>query len=99
MGLGKIFKNLLLGSSAATDEPAEPVVYKGLTIEPEPIAEDGKFRTAGYISGELNGEPKRVKFIRADINSDRQTAVDHSISKAQQIIDEQGQKLLERSHL
>jgi len=99
MGLGKIFKNLLLGSSAATDEPTEPVVYKGLTIEPEPIAEDGKFRTAGFISGELNGEPKRVKFIRADINSDRQTSVDHSISKAQQIIDEQGQKLLERSHL
>ena len=99
MGLGKIFKNLLLGSSATTDEPVEPVVYKGLTIEPEPIAEDGKFRTAGYISGELNGEPKRVKFIRADINSDRQTAVDHSISKAHQIIDEQGQKLLERSHL
>jgi hypothetical protein len=99
MGIGKILKNLLLGSAAATEETSEPVAYKGLTIEPEPIAEDGKYRTAGYISGELDGELKRVQFIRADINSDRQAAIDHSISKAQQIIDERGAKLLEHSHL
>ena len=98
MGFGKLIKSLLLGSST-TDEPSEPVEYKGLTIEAAPINEDGKFRTAGYISGELDGEIKRVQFIRADTNSDKQTAIDHSISKARQIIDERGPGLLERSNL
>jgi hypothetical protein len=98
MGFGKLIKSLLVGSSAA-DEPSEPVEYKGLTIEAAPINEEGKYRTAGYISGEIEGEIKRVQFIRADINSDRQTAIDHSISKAQQIIDERGPELLERSNL
>lgn len=99
MGFGKLIKSLFVGSSAADNEVADPVEYKGLTIEAAPINEDGKFRTAGYISGELDGEAKRVQFIRADINSDRQAAIDHSVSKAQQIIDEQGPKLLERSNL
>ncbi len=99
MGFGKLIKSFLGGSSASVDQPSDPVEYKGLTIEAAPINEEGKFRTAGYISGELNGEIKRLHFIRADIHSDRQTAIDHSISKAQQIIEEQGAKLLERSHL
>ena len=96
MGLGKFFKSLLVGSPPP---PAEPVTYKGFTIEPEPIDEDGKYRTAGYISGELDGEVRRVRFIRADQNADHGTAVNHAIVKGQQIIDEQGQSLLGKTHL
>ena len=55
--------------------------------------------TAGFISGEVNGEAKRVQFIRADQNSDLQAAIDHSLAKASQIIDEQGAGLLEKTHL
>ncbi len=102
MGFGKLIKSLFSGSSSAVGAPiapSEPIEYKDLTIEAAPIDEGGKYRTAGYISGELDGETKRVQFIRADINSDRQTAIDHSISKARQIIDERGNKLLERSNL
>ena len=69
------------------------------TIEAAPIDEDGKFRTARFISGELDGEIKRIRYIRADQNTSRDTAIEHSISKAQQIIDEQGAKLLEKTHL
>jgi hypothetical protein len=64
-----------------------------------PINEDGKYRTAGFISGEVDGEVKRIQFIRADQNADLQSAIDHSISKAQQIIDEQGVSLLNKTHL
>ncbi len=99
MGFGKLIKSFLGGSSASEEKPSDPVEYKGLMIEAAPIKEEGKFRTAGYISGELDGEIKRVQFIRADIHSDRQIAIDHSISKAQQIINEQGAKLLKRSNL
>ncbi len=96
MALGNFFK-FILGDK--TPEASEPITYKGFTIEAMPLDEDGKFRTAGYISGELNGETKRIQFIRADQNADQQAAIDHSIAKAQQIIDEQGTRLLERDLL
>ena len=100
MALGKLFKSLLGGAIGdGQPEPTEPVDYKGFGIEAAPINEDGKYRTAGFISGEVNGEAKRVQFIRADQNSDLQAAIDHSLAKARQIIDEQGAGLLEKTHL
>lgn len=96
MAIGNFFKFILGGKTQAV---SDPVVYKGFTIEAAPIDEDGKYRTAGYISGELDGEIKRIQFIRADQNASEQMAIDHSITKAQQIIDEQGEKLLLKSLL
>lgn len=100
MALGKFFK-WLLGGAVGTDQPqpTTPVDYKGFAIEAAPLNEDGKYRTAGFISGEVDGEARRVQFIRADQNSDLQAAIDHSIVKARQIIDEQGSGLLEKTHL
>jgi len=102
MAFGKLFKSLFGGESTPS-QPKElqcdSFEYNGFKIEPAPIIEDGKFRTAGYISGELEGETKRIQFIRADQNGDQQLAIDHSRSKAKQIIDEQGQKLLMREQL
>jgi len=98
MALDNWFKSLLSGASSE-ENPADPVDYKGFAIEAAPIEEDGKYRTAGYISRDLTGEMKRVKFIRSDQNSGRDAAIVHSISKAQQIIDEQGEKLLQKNHL
>jgi hypothetical protein len=100
MALGKFFKSLLGGAAGGGQpEPSEPVAYKGFSIEAAPVNEDGKFRTAGFISGELDGETKRIRFIRADQTADHGSAVDHSISKARQIIDEQGKSLLKKSQL
>ena len=100
MVLGKFFKSIFAGSSSTSREDvSEPIAYKEFTIEASPINEDGKYRTAGYISGELDGEIKRIQFIRADQSSDKQAAIDHSISKARQIIDEQGMGLLKKSQL
>ena len=100
MAIGKFFKSLVGGAVAKTQPaPAEPVQYKDLTIEPEPIEEDGKFRTAGYICGEVDREPRRVRFIRADQHGDPRSAADHAVAKGRQIIDEQGKALLKKSHL
>ena len=71
----------------------------GFAIEAAPIYEDGKYRSAGFISGELDGETRRIQFIRADQNGDLQAAIDHSLVKARQIIDEQGKQLLRKTHL
>jgi hypothetical protein len=102
MALGNFFKSVFGGDSkpsTPTEVACESFNYEGFKVEPAPIDEGGKFRTAGYISGEYEGEDKRIRFIRADENSDKQTAIDHSILKARQIIDEQGKKLLERAQL
>ncbi len=102
MGIGNFFKSILGGSSGSANSDSatsEPLEYKEFSIEAAPIDEGGKYRTAGYISGEVEGEIKRVYFIRADENSDRQSAIDHSISKARQIIDEQGSSLLMKTRL
>lgn len=100
MALGKLFKSLLFGNASTTRQQVEePVDYKGLSIEAAPIFEAGKYRTAGYISGDHDGDSRRVQFIRADQHGDRQAAVDHSIAKARQIIDEQGKSLLGKPQL
>lgn len=100
MALGKFFKSLLGGSAGdGQTRPSEPIDYEGFSIEAAPINEDGKYRTAGFISGEIDGETRRIRFIRADQNADLETAVKHSITKAQQIIDEQGKSLLNKTNL
>ena len=102
MGLGNLLKSIF-GSGQdglkKTEALSEPVLYKDYSIEAAPIDEGGKYRTAGYISGEVEGEVRRVRFIRADENNDRQAAIDHSLSKGKQIVDEQGVKLLEKTQL
>lgn len=99
MALGNLFKSLLGGGSAPQEQISDPVEHKGFTIEAAPIEEDGKFRTAGYISGDLDGETRRVRFIRADQHSDLQTAMNHALTKGKQIIDEQGKGLLHKDRL
>jgi hypothetical protein len=101
MALGKFLKSLLGDVSAGGGQtrPSEPVDYEGFAIEAAPINEDGKYRTAGFISGEIDGESRRIQFIRADQNTDLETAVKHSINKARQIIDEQGKSLLHKKQL
>lgn len=100
MALGNLFKSLLGGAVGTTQpEPSEPIDYKGFSIEAAPINEDGKYRTAGFISGESEGEVRRVQFIRADQNAELQAAIEHSVTKARQIIDEQGSGLLSKTHL
>jgi hypothetical protein len=99
MALGKFFKAVFSGGAASQPAPSKPVEYKGFSIEAAPINEDGKFRTAGFISGEVDGETRRIKFIRADQNAALELAIDHSIAKGRQIIDEQGSKLLDKTNL
>lgn len=80
-------------------EPAESIEYNGFIITSAPIQEGGQFKTAGKISREIAGELKSAEFIRADNHGDRDSAVSHSNRKAQQIIDEQGEAMFERSHI
>ncbi|MCA0938828.1 hypothetical protein CLG85_007705 [Yangia mangrovi] len=78
---------------AKTEPQVEAVEYNGFRIFPAPQPADGQFRIAARIEGEVNGETKVHELIRADVIRDHGEAVEASIRKARQMIDEQGARL------
>jgi hypothetical protein len=81
----------LFGGKSSPEEKAE--VYKDFRIIPDPQAEGGQFRLAARIEKEIGGAVKVHQLIRADLLQSREEAVKAAIGKAQQVIDEQGERL------
>ena len=96
-----MFKKLLQslkGSSSektASTVAADPVTYKDVTIVATPLSEGGQFKTAGSISKIVDGVEKTTEFIRADNLSSADAAIEHSVNKAKQIVDERGASLFD----
>jgi hypothetical protein len=85
----------LAGAAAGASDvaTAPPVEYKGYRIRPTPYRADGHYQTAGTIEKDTPDGIKEHKFIRADTYQNRDDAVAFTISKAKQIIDNQGDKI------
>ncbi|SFD45376.1 HlyU family transcriptional regulator [Roseivivax sediminis] len=83
------------GNDGGKPAPAETVEYNGFYITPEPMPDDGQFRIAALIEGDVDGERKSHQLIRADVMSDYDAAVEASLAKARQAIDQQGKALFE----
>jgi len=69
----------------------DPVTYKDFAIIPTPQKEGGGFRIAATI--EKDGKSHHL--IRADVVEGKAAADDASVSKAKQMIDEQGDRLFD----
>lgn len=96
MGLLSALKDMFGGGDRATAAAAaDPVEHNGFTIRPAPERTQGGWNTAGLIVKEVGGEVKEQAFVRVDTHSDRDAAIAFSITKAKQIIDEQGERLFE----
>ncbi|WP_299419460.1 HlyU family transcriptional regulator [uncultured Shimia sp.] len=80
-------------NDAAAEKTAQPVEYKGYKITPCPIPEGGQFRISARIDGVVNGEAKSHTLIRADVIRDQEEAVEASIGKAKQMIDQMGDQI------
>jgi hypothetical protein len=92
MGLMDSLRNLFGGGGKA--EPRhEAVEYRGYLIRPAPQRQSSGWNTAGVISKEFPDGVKEHSFIRVDTHSSQDDAVAFSVIKAQQIIDEQGDRL------
>ena len=96
MGLTGFFSKLI-GGSSGKELVGEAVDYQGYKIRPAPRSQGGHYVTAGVISKEFSDGLKEQTFIRADTHTSHEAACDHAISKARQIIDEQGDKLFQQS--
>ena len=92
------FLKRLFGAKGAADgaavaKPARQIEHKGFTISATPYKEDGQFQTCGVVSKQVGGELKEHRFVRADRFAGLDDAVDVSLKKGQQLVDEQGDRL------
>ncbi len=89
------WKSLFGGSSETAGEgkPSAPVEYNGFTIRAAPYKAEGQYQTAGTISKDVGGVAKEHKFIRADRHASYDDAVEFSLAKARQIVDQQGERM------
>jgi hypothetical protein len=93
MGLMDALRNLFR-SGGGTSEAAGPAVeYHGYRIMPAPQRQASGWNTAGVITKEFPDGMKKHRFVRVDTHASKDDAVSFSITKAQQIIDEQGDRI------
>ncbi|SNS36961.1 HlyU family transcriptional regulator [Antarctobacter heliothermus] len=91
-----LLKRLFGGGGAdKTPAAAASIDYEGFRITPQPSSEGGQYRIGALIEGEVNGETKTHHLIRADLIRDADEAVDASIRKAKQMIDQMGARLFD----
>ena len=89
-------KKLFGGGSSDEAAPAKAkkqVEYKGYVIAATPYKEGGQWQTCGTVSKAIDGALKEHRFIRADRFADEESAVDHTIMKGQQIVDQMGDRI------
>jgi len=79
--------------SVAQAPVAEPQVYKDCLIHAEPIREGSQYRLAGRIVKEVAGRTLERTFIRADVFTSLDDALECTFRKAHQIVDQNGSSL------
>lgn len=80
-------------SDAPAAPVAEPQTHGDCVIYASPISEGSQLRLAGRIEKTVDGEVLVRHFIRADLFTSMDEAVDCTFRKARQIIDQNGPSL------
>jgi hypothetical protein len=85
------FLSRLFGKS----EPKAPeaILHKDFRIFPQPIKEGAVFRIAARVEKDFGAETKIHSLIRADTRNTVDEAVESSVAKAKQAIDQLGDSL------
>ena len=87
----------LLGSGEREDDTesatGEAIEYNGYFIRPAPRRQGGQWLTAGVILSDETESAKEHVYVRAETHASKDDAVAFAITKAKQIIDEQGDRL------
>jgi hypothetical protein len=87
-----IFKRLFGGGGDdSAPKAGASVEHNGFTIRAEPFKNEGQYQTCGVIEKDVAGERKVHKFIRAERHASFEGAVDFTLLKGRQIVDQQGE--------
>lgn len=98
MSMLKELWDRLMGARSGSEEVAAQVVeYKGYRIRPAPYQSGSQYQTAGSIEKDFPTGPKEHRFVRAESHPSRDDAIEFSVLKARQIIDQQGDRMFETS--
>ena len=89
--LKKLFGIGAGGPGKALPERTEP--YEGFEIRATPYEEEGKYQLCGVISREVDGVRREHRYVRADRFSTIEDAIDMTLFKGRQIIDQTGDRL------
>ncbi len=81
------------GDAEASAKPVKQVEHNGFIVSATPYKEGGQYQTCGTVSKEIDGVTKEHRFIRADRFAGLDDAVDISIKKGIQLVEEQGERL------
>ena len=86
-----LFKKRGGGAKEAAADP--PTEYQGYQIRPAPREESGGWSTEAFITKVIDGEEKTHHFIRADKTGSRDGAVELTLNKCRQTIDQLGDRI------
>jgi hypothetical protein len=90
----KFFSMFSGGGAASSAAPAaEPQSHAGCTIYAEPMREGSQYRLAGRIEKQVDGKVMVRSFVRADMFTSMDDALECTFRKARQIIDQNGASL------
>ncbi|MBV6656966.1 MAG: transcriptional regulator [Devosiaceae bacterium] len=81
------------GGADAAPKVEARVTYEGFIIEAAPMPEGGQFRLRAFILESDEPDARKETVIRADLFPSADTASQFAITKAKQVIDEQGKFL------
>jgi len=81
------------GGASTSAAVAKEIEHKGFVIRATPYKAEGGYQTCGVVSKEVGGVVKEHRFIRADRFAALDDAVDISLKKGQQLVDEQGERM------
>ena len=70
-------------------------LYNDFKIRPQPVHDSNGWRVSATIVKEVDGILKEHQFVRADSCADQKSAVALTLRKAQQFIDEQGERIFD----
>lgn len=91
------FFKKLFGGGKASEPAAEPagatVDYKGFRITPKPYKTGSEYQTAGLITKDIDGAVKEHSFVRAERHPSFDAALDYSLMKGKQIVDQMGDRV------
>lgn len=96
--VNKLFGRLFGGNAdKAAPEAVSREEYKGFQIEAAPVKDNGRWRVAGSITKQVDGEERRHDFVRADIFPERDDAAQVSLTKGRLMVDQLGDRVFEQS--
>lgn len=89
------FLKSLFGLKSTPEAPKEApsLEYKGFVIKAKPFKADGQHQLAGSIEKEIDGTLREYSFIRVDRFPALEDAVEFTLAKGRQIVDEQGERM------